>query len=47
MKLGRIWSSESYRSGVWLVMNVTSIFDEYGHHENKSERINRIISGIL
>ena len=29
------------------VMNVTSIFDEYGHHENKSERINRIISGIL
>ena len=29
------------------VMNVTSIFDEYGHHENKSERINRIVSGIL
>ena len=29
------------------VMNAASIFDEYGHHENKSERINRIISGIL
>ena len=29
------------------VMNAVSIFDEYGHHENKSERINRIVSGIL
>ena len=29
------------------VMNAVSIFDEYGHHENKPERINRIVSGIL
>ena len=29
------------------VMNAASIFDEYGHHENKYERINRIVSGIL
>ena len=29
------------------VMNAVSIFDEYGHHENKYERINRIVSGIL
>ena len=26
------------------VMNAVSIFDEYGHHENKSERINRLLS---
>lgn len=29
------------------IMNAVSIFDEYGHHENKYERINRIVSGIL
>ena len=29
------------------VMNAASIFDEYGHHENKYQRINRIVSGIL
>ena len=26
------------------VMNTVSIFDEYGHHENKPERINRLLS---
>ncbi len=26
------------------VVNAVSIFDEYGHHENKSERINRLLS---
>lgn len=26
------------------VMNAVSIFDEYGHHENKPERINRLLS---